>query len=236
MKDYTKIILSVLFSILFFAPELLWTAEKQIFDLTPQSQIVLKGTSNINKFSFVSKSVLGRGCVNMSMVQIASTGSEKESVHGFLAVGVETFDSDNPRMNRDMYNALKIQDYSHITFEIESVKFSKFIGDSAAQFKVYGFLTVAGVEKFINLFVSVSQHNEHYYQIYGQKQVHMTDYAIDPPQALLGLIQVKNSLSVEFDIFVERNTNDTIASDLRCDQYFAQFAFNSKNNLNIQAD
>lgn len=193
----------------------LFSADKKVYEIRRQSQIMFVGRSNINTFSFRSENISGKGCINTDAVRIDSVNKHiSNAVDGFFRVDVKTFDSGNSRMNQDMYDALKAEQHSYIQFKLESIETEHYNGQTGAQLSAWGFLQVAGVENLISLTVTVMQQDEHLYRLQGSKQIHMTDYDIEPPQALLGLVQTRDKLTVEFDIYAGAKFQSIFASSL----------------------
>ncbi|MBN1996760.1 YceI family protein [candidate division KSB1 bacterium] len=217
-KIYSIYVLLAL--VLFSMPVCLYSQNKKVYEIHPASQIVFKGRSNINQFVFRSEEIYGMGCIDTTVTSVDSLdGSLQVPVNGFFQVDVKSFNSGNSRMNRDMYAALKAEYYRYIRFDIKSVKFVQYIGETGAQFQAEGYLQVAGVKNLITLTISVIRQDERLYHLHGSKQIHMTDYNITPPQALLGLIQTKNQLTVEFDLYTGQQSRDAIAVTLPCEKH-----------------
>jgi len=215
----------------------LFSADRKVYQIFPSSQIVFKGKSNINTFSFRSDQINGRGCIDTTVTALDSLNEFlKKTVNGFFQVRVKTFDSGHNRMNRDMYEALKEEDHKNIRFLLESVKFDQYIDQTEALFRARGFLQVAGVENRISLTVRVNKIDENLYHLQGSKQILMTDFDIEPPQALLGLVQTKDKLTVEFDIYTGRRTGDVIAANIPCEEKLSQLRLGSTEEIFFNAD
>lgn len=66
--------------------------------------------------------------------------------------------------------------------------------------RVAGSLTVAGVTRRVEVDLEGVQLGQELVQAQGKTELVMSDYAIDPPKALLGLIEVRDHLTVHFDL------------------------------------
>lgn len=207
--------INLILAVVFLAFSGLFAAESQVYEIHPSSQIVINGSSNINKFSFHSKNMMGKGYIDTSSVRIDSMNQPVEdAVNVFFTVDVKTFDSGNARMNQDMFKALKAEQYPNIHFELRSLQFDQFISQTQVRFIARGYLSVAGVAKLIALPVTVVQQEKNLYRLQGSKQIHMTDHYIEPPQALFGLVQAKDKLTVKFDIIATQLPSNTFAVNL----------------------
>ncbi|MBP3191807.1 YceI family protein [Natronogracilivirga saccharolytica] len=127
-----------------------------------------------------------------------------------LKVPIESFDCGRSRMNRDMYEALKSDEYEYITFDFEkadpieengSKPDSLFAGDFRA-YTIEGTLNVAGVDRKITLITQGRSEGDGRYRVKGHKEISMHDFDIEPPTALGGLIRAHEDLTVFFDLIV----------------------------------
>jgi polyisoprenoid-binding protein YceI len=66
--------------------------------------------------------------------------------------------------------------------------------------KLYGKLTVAGKEKTIDLEVAVQKMENKIVGVHGKKTLLMTDYGIEPPTFMLGILKTGNEVSIEFNL------------------------------------
>ncbi len=200
-----------------------FSGERQVYEIRPHSQIVFKGSSNINQFTFRSSDISGKGTVDTLAAHLKSVNTSMDkAVNVAFQVNVKTFDSGNSRMNRDMYNALKAEKYATIKFKLDSLQFERFLSPTEAEFAVQGLLHVAGVENSISLTVTVTKLSDNLYHLQGSKQIRMTDYEIKPPKVLFGLVQARDKLTVEFDIYADRQHSKTLAVNRKATHSKAQ--------------
>lgn len=144
----------------------------------------------------------------------ASMGTDSLKLHVGLNIPIKSFDCGHSRMNRDMYDALRSEEYDYITFQLDDVELLEGApdpGNSSLQknyrlYRIGGLLNVAGVDRHITFAIQVQQKDSGKYHIMGQKEISMPDYEIEPPTALRGLIRTHEDLTVFFDLFiVEKN-------------------------------
>ncbi|MDZ7724397.1 MAG: YceI family protein [candidate division KSB1 bacterium] len=141
----------------------------------------------------------------------------EDAVNGFFIVDVKSFKSGNNRMNQDMYQALKSERHPNIEFNLKAVDF-RYLDTNEALFTVYGYLQVAGVENLISFQVKVSRAGKELYRLQGDKEIYMSDYDIEPPEALFGLVQTRDKLTVEFNLIAGLQSGESLASRLPCDK------------------
>lgn len=157
---------------------------------------------------------------NVSYSGYESTGDtdvpSRTNLHVQLKIPVKSFDCRHSRMNRDMYEALKSDQYDYITFEFENAERiqmndtldKSMFDDGYLPYQIEGVLNVAGVDRHVDLVVWGRTEDEGRYHIKGHKEISMKDYEIEPPTALRGLIRAHDDLTVFFDLHVMETRQD----------------------------
>jgi polyisoprenoid-binding protein YceI len=101
-----------------------------------------------------------------------------------------------------MYESLKAEEYPNIKFLLgfpdSAIGTGSFYSDSTQ--KLYGKLTVAGKEKTIDLEVAVQKMGNKIVGVHGKKTLLMTEYGIEPPTFMLGILKTGNEVSIEFNL------------------------------------
>jgi polyisoprenoid-binding protein YceI len=169
-------------------------AESQTrLDLTDESRLWIEGSSSVNTFTCVAGEVDGGG--------LFREVPDSALVEAELRVPVRRFDCGKDRMNKDMYAALKAKDYPEIHFRLEDVDLEEpAAGAGTYSLQVTGQLTIAGTERTFELPVEALQSADGTYRAAGRLPLLMSDFGIDPPTALLGLIKAHNEITVCFDL------------------------------------
>jgi len=162
------------------------------------SRLWIEGSSNVNKFDCIAHNYDGEAVLNESS---ESTAAEDElSIE--VNIDVEGFDCGKRKMNNDMKDALKADQYPNIKFIYKSAE--PVPDSSEGDYIIYGELTVAGVSKEISFIADgdVAENGE--MRARGSKKIFMTDYNIEPPTGLFGLIKADDELTVHFDLIAKR--------------------------------
>lgn len=98
-------------------------------------------------------------------------------------------------MNGKTYKALKSDSHPTITFTLTSPLQVSQGGTSVA---ASGNLNVAGVSRAITIHAKVNSSPNSNINIEGSVPLKMTDFGIDPPNALFGALKVSNDVSIQF--------------------------------------
>lgn len=122
-----------------------------------------------------------------------------EGIH--LAIPVNFIDCHNNIMNRDMQNMLKANDHPQIMVDINNFKINKInSGTSIAEILI----NMDGVAKKYTITIANYFKNNRLY-FHGSFPVNLTDFYINPPSKLLGLVKVDKTIGISFSLAFNMN-------------------------------
>ncbi len=171
-----------------------FTADEEV------SRLWIEGSSNVNTFDCIAHEYGGEAVVYQN-----DGDNSGQQVTMELEIIVDGFDCGKRRMNSDMKKALKADSYPKITFSYKNAESVSSSGsDDLNQFIVKGELTVAGVTREISFLSEGELLESGRMRASGSKKIFMTDYGIEPPTGLLGLIKADDELIVHFDLTAKR--------------------------------
>ncbi len=158
-----------------------------------RSRLWIEGRTNVNQFSCRASSY---------DTLVSSQELEDADVDVEVDIEVESFDCGKRRMNRDLYETLLSDKHPYISFEYKDLE-SMTYDDSQDLYDlvVKGYLTVAGHTKEIEFPMQALMLEDETLKATGQTELRMTDYNVEPPRALLGMVRVDDLLRVHFEIF-----------------------------------
>jgi hypothetical protein len=176
------------------------------YHIQRESTVWIEGSSNINTFKCVSYKVHGEGILDSSIKAAPIIGSPfNVRLKATFAITVKSMDCGNPMVNSDMYEALKSDDFTTLSYELKRVDLLGDISkdDGAFYANTVGILTVAGSPREIKMKVKLTSLGNGKYKIEGNKEVLMTDFGVKPPTAMMGLLKAHDKLTFYFDIIVD---------------------------------
>lgn len=174
---------------------------QQRLAVQPESQLWIEGSSTLDTFTCRSGAVEGTGILEArshGAAPAAGALAPQARVH----VRVETFDCGNRRMNRDLYQALRAALHPQIRFELrqaEVLALSEKTED-AYRLRLVGWLTVAGTTRLVETTAHGQRLGEGRYRVGGSQPLRMSDFGIEPPSGLLGLVRAHDRIRVRFDL------------------------------------
>ena len=158
---------------------------------------IIRGGSNIRDWSefvadadgIASVSMEKEGYLNIYEVRILIRASDIKSM------GVE-----GTAMNKRTYETLKADQYPTISFIATTPVGFLAMDGKKHLVETDGILVIAGTRKIISLRPIVSVNTDGNIDIEGDVFLKMSDFGINPPVALFGLLQVKDELTVHFSV------------------------------------
>jgi hypothetical protein len=175
-----------------------------MFTLDSGGKIWFDGESTVNIFNCVSKNIDGVAYLSAKIQNVAQTSAQhqRKQKRVLVAVPVVSFDCGKEGMNRDMYHALKEEQFRTINYEMISAE-PMGSSDSASGWynvRTRGKLTIAGRTNIVEMVIHIKEVRPGMYRVEGSKALSMVDFGIDPPSVFFGLIHVKDKLVVHFDL------------------------------------
>lgn len=162
-----------------------------------KTAVTVSGTSNLHDWETKVTNFDG------SLEAVINTGNFIDQINSLsISFYSKSFKSDKSGMDDKIFEALKADTYSTISFKLLEIKDKKMIS-KVQQFNASGNLTIDGVTKKIDLTVlsTVGANGEVYFQ--GNKQIDMTEYGVVPPVALLGTLKTGKVVTVNFKMYFQ---------------------------------
>lgn len=168
-----------------------WPAPTR-YQVAPGSRFWIDGSSTAGRFSCAGAQVSGTGTVD--------EGSRR--LNGHIAVPVRAFDCGRSRMNRDMQNALKSDRYPNITVTITGVEGVENATGRNTWVRVtaIGSIELAGVTRAVRIPARGRHTAPGRVEVSGQQALRMTDFGVDPPRGLMGLVRARDNVTARFEI------------------------------------
>jgi hypothetical protein len=120
-----------------------------------------------------------------------------------LDVPVGKIECGHGKMNDNLRKALKAGDFPSITFVVTGADFVETGTPGALELLAKGNLYVAGNGQDLQFQVSGTDTGDGALRIQGQVVIKMTDFGIQPPTAMMGLLKTKNEVTIRFDLVTE---------------------------------
>lgn len=160
------------------------------------SSIKILGSSNLADFECNYESGFESDTLSYSAVIENKTGTIKGDT---LKLDIEAFDCGRRGINRDLRKTLQYEQFPTI-----DITLSQFVLNERVFEKLNILISIAGVQKEYALSFDVTPFPESLYQIVGERKVDMSDFNLEAPRALLGLVRVDDELTITFNMFIHQ--------------------------------
>lgn len=162
--------------------------------LEPPTRLFLEGDSNVRRWSCDSS--------ELRLTSFVETGTDGEApaVRSLVfELEVASLRCGDEHMEAKLRESLKAEQFPVIRYRLGGARLVR-TGPAGQHFILTrGTLTVAGVERQVDLLVLASASPRGDLRALGSLALRMSDFGVDPPSAFLGLVQSKDELLVRFD-------------------------------------
>lgn len=161
---------------------------QQSYQLTGNQQFTVAGTSTIHEWEMVAKEgSSGSAQLSLENGKLAKLTSVK------IDLPVKSLKSGKGSMDNNAYDALEVEKYPSIKFEM-----TECLAINGNAIKAKGKLTIAGKSQIIPVEVSYSVSGNSL-KFKGSFPILFSDYTIDAPTAVLGTIKTGDELTLAFE-------------------------------------
>jgi len=157
----------------------------------------IKGTSTMHDYTVSTKAL-------KVVAAIATASDVKELLHPGalqdlqLEIPVNTFTSDKDGLTKQMSKALKADKHPVITFKLNGYTVES--GAAGSTIKSTGTLTVAGVERPVEVVLDVKEQAGGALHLRGSRDLLMTEFGIKPPTMFMGMLKTNDKVTIDFEL------------------------------------
>lgn len=175
----------------------------QPLTLLPDSTLTLAGDSTLHPFMSTATVVLLRADAEpVAQVELVSAILSKKALKSWeLIIPVKGLKSKESGLDKNMYRALKAEEYPEIIFKMTQYDVLSSTTPERVLINGSGLLSIAGTEQTIQLNLDGKQLVDGLL-IQGRYTLLMTDYGIKPPSLMMGAIKVRNPITIQFSLHV----------------------------------
>jgi polyisoprenoid-binding protein YceI len=197
-----RVVVAVAIAAVSLAPA--WADAPTVASLMPESRLWLEGNSTLHRFesSATKLEVRMTGAVPPATPDLAGLEAlvREGQVQGVeVSIPVATMQSGKNGLDKNMRSALKADANPNITFRLERYAVAQSSATDSLAIDAHGVLTVAGVEKPIDLRVAATRVGNTL-RIRGEKQLLMTQFGIKPPTMMMGAVKTSDQVVIRFDL------------------------------------
>ncbi len=165
--------------------------------IDPQSKLSIHGATNVNTF----KCMLGAYNMHDTLEYVRDKASiEMNLTRNRMRIPVRNFDCGNKQITKDFWSTLKSERYPELEISFRSFRRND-ISDKSYVDGVVD-ITLAGATKRYTVRYFARTPDNETLLLTGTQEVNFSDFKLEPPQKMMGLIQVQECLNVEFNLML----------------------------------
>ena len=169
------------------------------------SVLYLKGSSNVNSFQCNCTEPFSNYNIEYRTMKDARTIRFSEAQ---IKIPTKKLDCRNKAINKDLFEALRADDFSYITINIhEAYQLDAcYLFESCDEWtniSVDASIKITDVCQNVNFDVQAMKVGEDRYRLMTSHTLSMYDFNIDPPKALMGLVKVNPRITIYVDFTLE---------------------------------
>lgn len=153
----------------------------------------ISGETNINCFE--CKYDKKRNSQNSNNVLVKSPQNPGQTMQAYIPIS--DFECNSSIMYNDFQKLLNANEYPYIKIEIDPFQLKNILpGKKSLNLKVA--ITIADITKLQPISCSVNNYSNSTVSITGETTIHLPDYQIEPPVKFMGLVKVKDEVTISF--------------------------------------
>jgi polyisoprenoid-binding protein YceI len=175
----------------------------------------VEGKSNVNQFScncdqdFATVQPSCYWAVGQPIIVFKNTR---------LRLRTANLDCGNKGMNRDLRSTLQAEQHPEIRLDLQQIRFAgsgirESVGTAWTTVTATTLLSLAGETRRAEIEFRARAVGHEVYELVGAHNIRMTDFGIEPPTALLGLVKVEDHFRIHFKLWISvRNAAEKMST------------------------
>jgi hypothetical protein len=171
------------------------------YSINRNSWTSLSGTTNINSFECLSDTGIPNGII---LTDSAPDGERIYFSEAKLSMDAASFDCGNPLITRDMHKSLGGPGDAWIDIKLlEAQLMDGSLSSENGNFTANALITINGRSNIAEIMIDWARSGSMEYRFEGSTDLKMSDFGITPPSPALGLVKVKDDITVRFNYIVQ---------------------------------
>lgn len=156
--------------------------------------VLVNGSTNVSKFKLKN---------DLSRIDITRTCNNSDSLalltkKYWFSIPARNFKTDNQQLYKEFLLLVRVKEYPEIKIGF-TLKDLHRLMESKTPVSFPVDISLAGKTKAYQITCSFSSCSGNCYSVSGSRTIRLTDFNIEPPQKMLGLIRVNNEINITFD-------------------------------------
>lgn len=124
-----------------------------------------------------------------------------------LPIYIRSLNCGNRLFNEVMYGALRAKKFPNIVIEVREVVIPLIPVSNEMSVRFYATVQLNGYTKAYWISAKTSRRSSNTFRVIGKQALKMTDFGVQPPIAVGGVVQTMNDIVIGFDILLSMQSN-----------------------------
>lgn len=165
------------------------------------SSITVKGSSTLHDWDAVSSTIQLNADLPEEWFQSKEAWNTEALTGIEVNMPVESLESGRRKMNSDIREALRSEQYPEIRFRSSSADLLSEEKDNGLfEFRLNGNLSLAGEESEVQFACTINAHEDQNLRTTCEMEINMTDFRVRPPTAFFGVLKTDEMVTVEIEL------------------------------------
>lgn len=172
--------------------------------IQPSSSLTIKGKSNLNSFQCSIMEYTGS-----DTLVLVEGGENEYSVfqQGFVGLSASSFDCGVKLITYDFRETIKSKEHPVVSIEFISFERSPSYSGMQEKFKGKLEISIGGVTKSFEMNFTMEANEAGVVHLQGGRNFTFSDFKLEPPSKMMGLIKVEDLLTVNFHLVLLQQHN-----------------------------
>jgi hypothetical protein len=180
------------------------TATPLRLSVRPDSRLWLEGSSNVRDWRCDATTLDAAIDIDDGPLHAGGASAIARLRRVQVRVPTHALTCGRSQMDNIMYKALHVDDEPDCRQIVGRFEVITQSGDVERNLVMQGTLRIAGRERIVRVPVVVQEQRDGSLRAQGSLPILMTDYGVNPPRALFGVLRTENRLVVKFDLLVDQ--------------------------------
>jgi hypothetical protein len=166
------------------------------FIVQPSSRLMINGKTNVNAFQCATMSYHGKD----TLVLIEGEHRRPFFEKGYVGLDASSFDCGMKIMTSDFGKTIKAKQFPSIFIEFISFERIPVYSNAKDKFKGKMKISLGGVTQTFQMDCTIEPGPSGDFHLKGGRSFSFSDFKLEPPQRVMGLVKVQDTLDVNFHL------------------------------------
>lgn len=174
------------------------------FIVQRESKLMINGKTNVNTFQCSIPNYIGTDTL---ILQEGGKSKKATFIKGSVSLQASLFDCGMAVMTHDLKSTIKVKEYPHIVINFKSFERLPKYNVKEDKFKGVMTISLAGVVKQFDVNCVIEPKSNGLIYLSGGRQFLFSDFNLEPPQKMMGMIKTSEELNVNFDLVLRLDSD-----------------------------